>query len=392
MRLLFILTELPYPAGRNGISLINHELLRQAPFDAHIDLLITGIEEPNEDVDQLRALAPCIDRIEFTGESLSRKYRVGNLLSGVLLGRNLFTQIGLRRYLSDLRQLPDAIYVAPLMAGLDLGLARPLFLNAVDSFARFNENGFLRTGRWSDWLKMALYRVYERRILGAATMINFVSSADLESVRREAPELPLINISNGVDSSKFTPDESMRVPGRLLFTGNFDYAPNAEAARHLVANIFPIIRRVIPTATLQIVGRNPPVEILEQPGVIATGFVEDITSCYRTAQVFVCPLLSGAGVKNKVLEAMSSSLPVVTTPLGIEGIDYLKADWHYLLAEDPRSFANRVVTVLENAELRTSLGNEARSIVTQHHSWGPIVERYFEALRLVAGERKQVAS
>jgi glycosyltransferase involved in cell wall biosynthesis len=392
MHVLFILTELPYPASRNGIALINHELLRQAPANVRIDLLITGTKESKEEIDRLRLLAPAIDRIDFTDEHLARKYRVGNLLSGAFIGRNLFTQPEVRRHFRNLLRLPDVIYAAPLMTAFDLGLARPLFLNAIDSFARLNENSYLRTGRWCDRLKMVLYRIYERRTLRAATMINFVSSADHESVRRDAPELPLINISNGVDSSKFTPDESMRVPGRLLFTGNFDYAPNAEAARHLVANIFPIIRRAIPTATLQIVGRNPPVEVLEQPGVIVAGFVEDITSCYRTAQVFVCPLLSGAGVKNKVLEAMSSSLPVVTTPLGIEGIDYLKADWHYLLAEDPRSFANRVVTVLENAELRSSLGNEARAIVTQHHSWGPIVERYFEALRLVAGERKQVAS
>lgn len=392
MHFLFILTELPYPASRNGIALINHELLRQAPANARIDLLITGIEEPKEEIARLRILAPAIDRIYFTGEPLTRKYRVGNLLSGALLGRNLFTQQGVRCHLRDLCKFPDAIYVAPLMAGLDLELARPMFLNAVDSFARLNENAFLRTGKWRDWLKMAIYRVYERRTLGSAAMINFVSCADLVGVQREAPDLPLINISNGVDSSKFTPDESSRVPGRLLFTGNFDYAPNAEAARHLVTEIFPLIRAVCPTASLQIVGRNPPMEILDQPGVIATGFVEDITVCYRTAEVFVCPLLSGAGVKNKVLEAMSSGLPVVTTLLGIEGIEYIETDRHYLLANDPRNFVKCVLALLDNEELRWTLGKEARATIIQHHSWEPIVRRYFEALRLVAYKHKQVVT
>jgi glycosyltransferase involved in cell wall biosynthesis len=278
------------------------------------------------------------------------------------------------------------------MTGFDLGLARPLFLNAVDSFARLNESAYLCTGRWRDWVKMTLYRAYERRALGAASMINFVNKGDLASVRRGKPELPLINLSNGVDSSKFTSDESQRVPGRMLFTGNFDYAPNVEAVRHLVTDIFPLIRAVSPMVTLHIVGKNPPAEVLACPGVTATGFVEDIASCYRSAQVFVCPLLSGAGIKNKVLEALSSGLPVVTTSLGVDGIEHLEVNRHYLLADDPREFVKCVVKVLEDEELRGSLGKEARAIVTRYHGWGAIIGQYFEAMGRVAGKRKQEAS
>lgn len=392
MRVLFVLTELPYPPSRNGIALINHELLSRAPADIRIDILVTGIKESDEDLAGLRVDAPAVDQIDFTGESLSRKYRVGNLLSGALFGQNLFTQPGVQRHFRQRRSQHDAIYVAPLMTGFDFRLAKPLFLNAVDSFARLNENAYRRTGRWRDRLKMLLYRAYERRALGTASVINFVSSADLESVRAGAPELPLISISNGVDSSRFFPDEAQRIPGRMLFTGNYDYAPNAEAARHLVTQIFPLIRAAWPAATLQIVGRNPPAAVTDCPGVIVTGFVDDIAACYRSAEVFVCPLLSGAGVKNKVLEALSSGLPVVTTPLGIEGIEQLEDGRHYLLANDPREIAKQVVAVFQDTALRRSLGQEARSIVIRHHSWAPIADRYFDALRQTATMIEQVAS
>jgi glycosyltransferase involved in cell wall biosynthesis len=389
---LFVLSELPYPASRNGIALINHELLRQAPSDVHIDILITGTQESDEDIDRLRALAPSIGRINFTGEPLSRKYRIGNLLSGAFLGRNLFTQLGLRRHLRQMQPMPDTIYVSPLMAGFDLRLARPIFLNAVDSFARLNKSAYLQTGSFRDWLKMRLYRAYESRALTDVFLINFVSKVDLESVRSNAPSLPLINLSNGVDSSKFSPDEKMRVPGRLLFIGNFDYTPNVEAVRHLVSDIFPLIRAASPTATLQIVGQNPPPEILGEPGVMATGFVEDIVSYYRSAQVFVCPLLSGAGVKNKVLEALSSGLPVVTTSLGVDGIEHLEKDRHYLLADNPREFAERVIAVLSDEKLCASLGEEARAVIARHHGWGPIVNQYFEALKEATINRERIKS
>jgi len=384
MRLLFILTELPYPASRNGVALINHELLKSAPAGSCIDLLITGREEAAEPTQRLRAVAPAINDIRFTNEPLSRRYRIGNLLSGVLLGRNIFTQPALRRYLADQRGSYDAFYVAPLMAGLDFQLTTPLFLNAVDSFARFNENAYRRSGGWRDRMKVGLYRAYERRVLAAASLINFVSSTDMAGVRRGNPSLPLINISNGVDSTVFTPVEHLRVAGRLLFTGNFDYAPNAEAARHLVLDIFPSIRAARPDATLHIVGRNPPPELHRQPGVTTTGFVPDIVACYRSAEVFVCPLLSGAGVKNKILEALSAGLPIVTTSLGIDGIEHLHEGHHYLLADEQATFARRVLEVLDDAALRRSLGEHARAVATRHLGWQPIVKHYFDALAQIA--------
>jgi len=388
MRILLLLTELPYPPSRNGIALINYELLKLAPKDVTIDILITGCKEDSGEVDRLRAAAPAINNVHFTGEPLSRKYRVGNLISGVLLGRNIFTQVGVREYLKEQGGNIDVVYVAPLMAGVDFRLTRPLFLNAVDSFARLNENAYLRTGRLRDWLKMALYRIYERRVLAAASLINFVSDSDLESVRRGNPALPLLNVSNGIDSTVFTPDERQRVPGRLLFTGNFDYAPNRDAARHLALVIFPLIRASWPNVTLQLVGRNPPSDVVGLQGVMTTGFVDDIVACYRSAEVFVCPLLSGAGVKNKILEALSTGMPIVTTALGIEGIGYLQEDRHYLLAEEPHVFSQKVLRVLRDAGLRRSLGEQARSVATQHLGWQPISDRYYEALRRVAAAER----
>ena len=384
MRILFILTELPFPASRNGVALINHQLLKHAPKDVRIDILIIGSREPSDVVDKLLAIAPVIESIQFTNEPLSRKYRIGNLLSGALLGRNLFTQSGVRNYVRTLSHKIDVVYISPIMIGMDLRLVRPVFLNAIDSLSVFNNNAFRHTGKFRDKIKTVLYKAYERRAFIDASLINFVSFSDMESVRRGNPGLPLLNLSNGIDCTVFTPSEQERVPGRLLFTGNLDYAPNSEAARHLVFEIFPRIRATLPNATLHIVGRNPPPDVIGHPGVVATGFVEDIVAYYRSAEVFVCPMLSGAGVKNKVLEALSAGLPIVTTSLGINGIEYVEEGRHYLLADDPYMFSQKVLSLLMDGALRGILCQQARALALQYLGWQPIVNRYFNAMRKVA--------
>jgi glycosyltransferase involved in cell wall biosynthesis len=383
MNVLFILTELPYPAERNGVALINAQLLKNAPSDVRINILVTGLAESDHVISSLRSTSSAIDIIHFTKTPMSRIYRVGNLLSGALIGRNILTQPGVKEFLQQLSTPPDVVYASPLMTAFDFNLTQPLFLNAVDSFARLNEKAYRRTGNWRYKLKSFLYRNYERRSLRAAQLVNFVSSDDKQYVQRGNPLLSLVNVSNGVDSDTFFPNPKYRVPGRILFTGNFDYQPNREAALCLAKDIYPKILLLHPNASLHIVGSNPPKEILAQNGITLSGFVNDIATYYQTADVFVCPLLTGAGVKNKILEALSSGLAIVTTSLGVEGISHLKEDFHYVLADDVDTFAVEVSNLLKDDTRRLLLGRRARHIASAYLQWQPVTEKYFTEIRNV---------
>lgn len=384
MHFVFILTEIPYPPNRNGLALINYELLKRAPEDVSIDLLVTGPKEDIGLVDKLRSEAPAINDVFYTDQAISRKRRLGNLLSVILLGRNVFSQIKANKYLLQRSCGTDLFYVSPLIADVDFRRIFPIFLNAVDSLARYNENAFLHSGKWKDMIKMQMYRIYERRILPSAKLTNFVSFLDVESVRSRNPNISLINITNGVDSDIFQPNDEKRVSGRLIFTGNFDYSPNAQAAKFLAREIFPRVLSKRPNATLRIVGRNPPVGLCDYPGVVATGFVEDIIPYYQEAEIFVCPLLSGAGVKNKVLEALSVGLPIVTTSIGIDGIPHIQEGKHYLLADDPELFSSYVLMLLDNVDLRRSMAQAARHVAKNNLGWAPIVNNYFTAMKALA--------
>lgn len=381
MNLLFIISELPYPPSRNGISIINNKLIKNAPANIKIDLLVCGPIPSADDLRNFRNSNPQVKRILFTGRSISKYQRTINLISGIIFGQNLFTQTFVKKYIKRFGHRYDLFYAAPMMICFDFKLTQPLFLNAVDSNAKFNHDLYRNKKSPLNFLKKHIYQKYEAKALKYASCINFVSNKDAEIVKMINSKLRIVNISNGVDSDQFFPSENCRTPGGLLFTGNFNYMPNCEAIKYFVSDIFPLIRERHPAASLSVVGPNPPKEIFGVAGVHITGLVDDIAEYYRSAEIFICPLLSGAGVKNKIFEALSSGLPIVTTPLGVEGIDHIKDERHYLLATNAFEFASKVNALLSDEARRRRLGIDGRAAVVSHHSWRPLIEKYYREFR-----------
>lgn len=390
MRFLFVLTELPYPAHRNGVALINHEIIIRAPADAQIDLLVADVEDGEAEA-AFRVASPRLGSITYVGLASARRFRIGNLLSGALIGRCLFESDGAVRYLNARGESYDAIYVAPLMSYVDPGRCTNTFMNAVDSFARLNDNAFQHTGRVIDWIKSQLYRCYERKTLARVALTSFVSSADVEYIGKRSYGLPLVCTPNGVDTEYFQPTSQGREPFSLLFTGNFSYAPNAEAALYFARKVLPLLIGQRPQSHFFVVGRNPPPQLAGMAGVSVTGFVDDIRDFYRRCTVFVCPLLSGAGIKNKVLEAMACGIPIVTTSLGIDGIGGVAPSEHYVAAETPHEFVRHILDLWDHPAKAQRIAGAARSVVTNRMTWSQVATNYYEHLAHV-GEQSAHAT
>ncbi|MBK8335768.1 MAG: glycosyltransferase [Sterolibacteriaceae bacterium] len=151
-----------------------------------------------------------------------------------------------------------------------------------------------------------------------------------------------------------------------------DYPPNNTAMLHFIEETFPIIRKENPNVTLTIAGRNPTDELVSlaarSAGVKVTGFVEDLRTYFQAATVYVSPLLSGAGLKNKVLEAWSMMLPVVASSVSCSGM--AAADnRNLLIADSPSEFASKVLALLSDSDLRERLSKEGRATVEREYSW-----------------------
>ena len=187
----------------------------------------------------------------------------------------------------------------------------------------------------------------------------------------------IVVVPNGVDIDGIAYEEPASAP-MLVYVGSYGYRPNALAARELVKEVFPVVRRAVPHAGNRLVGREPEAVLQElPPGVEATGEVDDTVEHLRQAAALVVPRRAGSGTRLKILEAMAAGVPVVATPLAVAGLDVRDGE-HVLLGQTSHELAGQAIRLLEDRALARQLSTAARADVEQRFAWSvvarPLVE------------------
>jgi glycosyltransferase involved in cell wall biosynthesis len=224
-------------------------------------------------------------------------------------------------------------------------------------------------------LEARLMERYEAKMIAAADTASVVSEADRAATGN--PDVAVI--PNGVDRDAFPYREPEAGPPVLTFFGNLGYFHNVEPARVVAEQVLPLVRERDPDARLRIVGARPApaVRALERvAGVEVAADVPDMARELAKASVAVLPMVTGSGIKNKLLEAFAAGLPVVTTPAGVAGIEGLERDAHCLVGDGPESLADATLRLLSSLEERRRLAGAAESLVRDRYSW----ERQAESL------------
>ena len=225
-------------------------------------------------------------------------------------------------------------------------------------------------GRLVDtWERWSIPR-YEAKLLAEVEMGLCCSSVDQAVFRRDHPKREVAVIPNSVDTEQFRPRSAAGVAPRLVFTGTFSYFPNIDSLFYFLDSIWPEVRRAFPDLALDVIGARPPQKVLaldKQPGIRVQANVPDMAQCLLSQDIFICPLRVASGIRNKVLEAMAAGMAVISSRIGVEGLE-VKAGVHYLEADTPGEFLVRLRALLESEELRGKLGNAAREYVVENHS------------------------
>lgn len=257
---------------------------------------------------------------------------------------------------------------------------------------RYYETETSTLRRWYIGRQWRKFQRFERRALGAADRTVAVSDLDAERLRHDFGVQRIDVVDNGVDTAYFRPGQARRDPRCLLFLGSLDWRPNLDAVQILLERILPAVRAVEPDVTVRLVGRNPPAALREQaaaiPGVELHATVPDVRPYLATCGMLVVPLRIGGGSRLKILEALASGVPVVSTRTGAEGL-CLEPGRDLTVVEDVDDLAVAVVANVRSPQAALEQAERGRQQVLERYDWDNLALRLERVwLRCVAEARR----
>lgn len=354
MRLLFVALRSPF-VGYSGNALILRNHLSALHERHEIDLVAFGGPEDAAHPDLRRwchrvvmvSPPPRLARrlAQATGLLFGRPLRVSTYASDALAAAA--TQLAQEHaYDTAVVQLCEAAQFRPRVAGL------PCVMDFEDPPAV----KLRRTLPWLDLKACIAARVdlqlmpqYEASVAARFDRLVFVSASDAEAFGRTHQCVDKVaRIHHAVVSEAVVPDFDSRELDSVIVTGNMAHPPNVAAVTYLCRDVFPRIRQLRPGATLRLVGANPVPEVRAwggHEGITVTGAVPDVRAELARSRVALCGVPVVLGAQTKVLEAMATGTPVVTTTAGNHGVDGLSGrDLH--VADTPDRFAECTVKLL----------------------------------------------
>jgi polysaccharide biosynthesis protein PslH len=375
VKVLVLAGETPLPptsGARQRVLYLTRELARVAQVDV---VALGPVPDADTEAFSLRGIPHEAGRYTTLATALRRPYMAVKLASPAL---------------GELVEQASADTVQaeyPYLVPAALRAAAPVVLNAQNvetevlaSLAQSERH--VRRLRWA-WESRKTER-FERWAAGRVAAVSVPSDHDAAVFERWGAKRVVV-VPNGVDTAAV--EHRPPLPGAaLVYVGHYGYRPNVLAARELAEQILPRVTAEVPEASVRLVGREPGVDLgrLAAPSVEITGEVPDPVAQLHAARAVVVPLRAGGGSRLKVLEALAAGTPVVSTPLGIAGLE-LEPGAHVLVGETPADLAELAIRVIRDDDLAASLSERGRRLVEERYDWAVAARPLVELHRELAG-------
>ena len=298
-------------------------------------------------------------RFFFTGKPLQ---------CGYFYNRSIYNRI--QQIIKNIA--PDHIY-AQLIRTAEYVKDLPI-RKTLDYQDAFSKGVFRLMEKASWWKRMILsieYRrliIYERDIFSKFDNKTIITKVDRMYINHPSSS-HIVVVPNGVDLSIFTPEVKEKQYD-LIFTGNFSYPPNIDAALYLAHDILPIVKAKYPKVRLVLCGSNPSSKIvaLESEDIVITGWVDDIKDYYALSRIFIAPMRLGTGLQNKLLESMAMKLPCITSPLASNPLD-ARQDKEIIVCNSILGYVDAIDMLLSDVSYYNEIAENGYEFVKKHYDW-----------------------
>ncbi|MCB0636028.1 MAG: glycosyltransferase [Lewinella sp.] len=284
----------------------------------------------------------------------------------------------------DVVQL-ETLYLAPYIATIRQFSSARIAMRAHnvehEIWQRLVANARPALKRWYIHYLTRKLRRFEIQSLDQYDYLVPITHRDLQLFRRLGAKCRAIVTPIGLETEDYQPDfGSFRQTPSLSFIGSLDWMPNVEGLQWFLDQVWPLLRSRFPQLELHVAGRNTPDHLLqlERPGVIIHGEVPDARAFINQHSFMMVPLLSGSGMRAKILEGMALGKVVCTTSIGLEGIEARHRE-EVLVANTPEQFVEVLGPYLQQAEQSERLGRHAQELVRAEYDYTRLSKRLVEA-------------
>lgn len=385
MRVAVVTPYVPWPADTGG-KLRSYYLIRGLAQRADVDLYTVCYGQPPA-VDALAAFCRRVEVAVLKPPAV--RWRQLRLLTqktprSVTYFRTEQSMATIRQQLAGAYDLlvADEISMAPYVLGLPGHAQTPsvimrqkidyLHYAEVATSRPWNEDKVL------DWLEARRLKTFEYAMMPHFQGAVVCSQGDATVAADQGPQLAIDIIVNGADTDYFTPVRQPDPEPTLLLVGTMHYYPNIDATLYFFQTMYPALRQAIPNLKVLIVGHLPPPEIQalgSLPGVTVTGSVPDVRPYLARSWLSTVPLRLGGGTRLKIVEAMASGLPVVSTTVGAQGLDQVNRDI-LAIADTPEEFVATTLRLLQDTAERERRSRCGSAIIEQAYSWQALGQKF----------------
>lgn len=417
MKILLISPYIPYPPITGGKVRVLNFLKNMYGKHEVVLLCLLKSKKEFDDIEEVRKycskVIPVLRRDAWSLKNLLRTVTSRYPFLTVVNNFSPETEEAILQAVAE--EKPDVVhletfYMAQSLLAVKSKIGVPVILSKVDVeaqvyFRNAKVKGIFNPLKYIGYFDAWKMLRYEIEVCEHFDAITAASKVDRELLNKELQkrgvEKKISIIPNGVDCGHFkrNPNIAKTLEPSVIFVGNFRYFANTDAAFYFYSKIWFLVKKEVPKAKLYIIGPrlgegiqrvlSGDVGSLAGEDVVVTDYVpeEEKLDYLNKSWACIAPLRVGSGTKLKILESMAMGLAVVATNVGIEGID-VKNNESVFIRDDPRQFADSLVSLLKNESLRTSVGQKARLVMEKQYDWIKISEKLIDVYREALVEGK----